>query len=204
MSRTNVVYKIRDKDTGLFWGGDRVRCTHHIGTRFVRLDELEGRVMWITRYEGGWPDNWEVVKVELSETVLEVIDPRTIQLKRLIETEFPKILRNRGVEFHVVSGAHIFIELRAKRELRDWPFMGVLPTENRYTRAKWFHDKMLSIGVERDRYMRRGMGWLTFRDESAAVASKLVDAAGVIVQMHDVVEELAKAISTTAAEIWND
>ena len=68
MTRSNMVYKIRDNATGLFWGGKK-GCSEKIGTRFTNRSSLDGTVSSIIRagkaQSSGWPTTWEVIQVEL-------------------------------------------------------------------------------------------------------------------------------------------
>ncbi len=190
MAKSNTVWKIRDTKTGLFWNGDSTGCNHKIGTRFHTRNLLDETVERINnsraKYQKGFPAHWEVLEVELHETVTWRMTGRAALVNAQLYHGMYGILDER-IELGYgqgKSGANTFISLRQGQEFDLWPYMGL--RRHKFQQSwKSFVDTLAPLGVlEKD--MKRGPnGWVLFADKEVATMARMADTLKGVVEVNE-------------------
>jgi hypothetical protein len=176
VSRVNTCWKIVDTETGLFWNGYNAQCNHVVGTRFERRSSLDDAVKYCILH-GGFPKTWDVVEVRLSETEMGRLRGEDVVIDYQIETELPKILKQRFScnETETGHGVTLFRRMRRKGEFDACPFIGL--RSGKYTHS-WPTFKSALKGVTGDltgRLQAETGGWVLFADKEAATMARLTD-----------------------------
>lgn len=177
LSKTNICWKIRDTVTGLFWNGYSNGCNHEIGTRFDRRSTLDDTVSSIIKRDGKFPAVWEVLEVQISETVVSAMSGADTRIDAMIEGNLDKILGERfyPTSRQVISGWKLFRRMRRKGEFEAWPFIA-LRSDNYAKSWNVFRARMEELGVPAtDRMSREENGWVLFKNKEAAVMARFAD-----------------------------
>ena len=199
MTRSNLVYKIRDNATGLFWGGKN-GCDAKIGTRFATRSSLDGTVTTIIAKKKGWPESWEVLRVELGETVLETISARSVVIDTAMslgQDHLRKIFLERGAR-DPGDGQKAFRELWRLHTLKNWAFIAERNARYNY---RDFRREMISIGVKDTRFANCQNGWCVFTDAEAATMAKMKEQVRHFFSIDDIRHSLANRLGVSVDDL---
>ena len=110
MTAATHVYKIRDKKTGLYWGG-RKGCVEKVGTRFVTKSALKSTMDNIIKDKHGrWPPNWIVETVRLVEIVVETRSSNQVIIDHCFQGLVQEAIAARGIEYYYAETAALIID----------------------------------------------------------------------------------------------
>lgn len=193
MSVTNLVWKIRDNTTGLFWNGSAGECCHPIGTRFVKESAMWGTVTWITNKKGRFPETWEVVHAELSETELKVFSPQDVHISSMLD-------RVCGDLFVPYMVAGLLRNLRRDGTLQSTNFLGMRKNRKQTTKAE-FAQFMSDYGVAKKRFTVLAEGLVLFADKTAATMPMLGGKMDFIYDVLELRKKIAKALDVDVSDV---
>ena len=193
MTAVNTVWKIRDTKTGLFWNGYRSECDHAIGTRFERRASIDDVVKRIIQKHKGFPPDWEVQVVQLSESVTRRFDYIDAFVDAQIMEKFPDLLSKRGCQYSSVHGAKLFRKMRLDGAFEQWPYIGL---RKRLYASSWpqFTSTVKPLGLPKSRVKAFEGGWAHFADKDAVMIAKLADTMDQVFTVEDLRVAFAEKI----------
>lgn len=205
MAKSNTCWKIRDTTTGLFWSGDKTGCAHEIGTRFHTKNLLNDTVQRISRdkrhYPKGFPEHWEVLEVELSETVTWTISGRNALIEAALVNDLPIIFDDR-FQFDYgerKAGVNIFLNLRRDGLFDTWPYMGLRRNPDKQSWSS-FVNQLASYGISEKEIGRRGR-WALFATKEAAAMARMADMLKGVAEIKDIRITFARRFGFKTEEI---
>ena len=198
MSAINRAFKIRDTATGLFFSGSS--CHAVIGTRFVKRDSLDFVISRTISKNGKWPNTWEVVTVELSETETEIVSPQQVDIDFRLRRELPIVLNLRGSTEWKFTMVNVFLQLRREHRLADYPFFGQRTAKYQ---SNWpqFRFALKLFNIEPPRIEPAQNGVVLFTDETSAIAARMADLLAGCWDIKSLRVELAERLGVPVEEI---
>ncbi len=204
MNDFDRVWKIRDKATGLFWGGPKRECSEKIGSRFTRRSTIDAAITLIIGARGHFPDEWEIIEAEIIENEVGIprsgkwveIDSKLVEIWMAVRKKYPGLLDRAAIEL-----LENIRTLRRSGTLSDFVAIGL--HKQNWAAGNWlkFSNRMTAFNVPKTNLYRMPNGWVCFRDVPSATAARLNDETLVLFNMNSLLGEIASMMNVDCADI---
>lgn len=150
-----------------------------------------GTIAAIVNKQGCFPETWEVVHVELSETELKVFSSHDIHISSMLGRVCGKLL----IPYMVTE---LLCDLRRDGKLQTTNFLG---RRTGPTIRGEFVQFMTDYGVSKDRYTILPQGLVLFADKIAATLPMLGGKMDFIYDVLELRKKIAKALDVDVSEV---
>jgi hypothetical protein len=200
----DIVYKIRDKTTGLYWGGPKLQCTDQVGTRFARWSMVEQVVNDMYRLHGGFPENWEILTVKLKEEIEFIRDHKQISITHMIEQILMKRSAEFGLNSHVMDSlltSGSFMKLRRNQVLKRWTHVFYVPI-SRYSNVQIRAELSKKFGDIEGHMTIKDNRWVFTDNAEIASTAVMMGLTEVCIDINNLRGWLAEKIGCEPEAIW--
>lgn len=201
MTAATHVFKIKDKSTGLYWGG-RKGCVEIIGTRFTTKKALQSTMDNIIKDKRGvWPSNWIIETVRLVEVVVETRSSNQVIIDHCFQGLVTEAITARGIELYYADTAGLIID-QMRRRGKFEPFMVLLPYDNNYAlKPSDLRKFVKDHGGDPKCLDKHSRGWWSVQDLNTATLLRMNSAITAMIDVNQNVAIAASRLSATPEEL---
>ncbi len=204
MTAANTTFKIKDTQTGLYYGGKN--GFEKVGTRYVTAGKLEEAIQRLRKNnQNHWPKHFIVETVQLTERVVAVRSGNQV----IIDNAFVGLMREaitaRGCEFYHAEAAAVMInKMRVQGGFKAAPFMVLTPTtdsDGNSIRVGDLRGFLKANGADPKKVEKGSRGWWTVADLTIATLLRMNSDVTMMIDVNKNVEHVARILQCSPEEL---